>query len=83
MSSLKENLKQKMLKMLFTHKGMSQVMVHDDCGGWLAEIESCCGIQLKCSKCGKVYENYWHMGEQPNYHLEWHSTEEVNKFYGE
>ena len=78
------SLKQKILKMFFLHKGMSQVMVHDNCGGWIAEIEYVCAIHLKCFKCGKEWEGYWRsMSEQPSYHLEWHPTEEVNKFYGE
>ena len=69
-------------KFLRPHKGMEQVMIHDDCGGWMYFVEYNCGHQVKCDKCGKSWETYWHMGEQPHYHLEWKPKVEVDKFYG-
>jgi len=77
-------LKRKVKHYLFPHSGMEKVMIHDDCGGWIAEIEYVCAIHLKCFKCGQEWEGYWRsMGDQPRYHYEWKPQEEVKKFYGE
>jgi hypothetical protein len=75
------NIRKRISKFFRPHKGMSKIMVHDNCGGWIAEIEYSCGVQLKCFKCDKRWESYWGMGEQPIYHYEWFPKEEVDKFY--
>jgi hypothetical protein len=75
------SIRQKILNVLFPHRGMTEVMVHDECGGWLAFIEYNCGYQLKCTKCGQAEEAYWGMGQRLMWHYEWFPTERVNKFY--